>query len=198
MKSFAEAEESFEDPLSIISNMQGLRDGVVLRDSAAGTLEELKAWADNFRWTDELQRRAYREASYHLMGNAEEVHKVLRGLSQADQGALINGALGLVVNMPMVVALKEGILSRGDNLFLSQVRSAVGEDSAWSRYHSMAFGGLAATPGYSPLAMQAIAAFWLYDETVRLADDVLSPEDREVVQRALGIAKESALLPTIL
>lgn len=202
VRSFCETEKALDDPLEAIRYIQGLRDGHILRDSA-DRLARLKKAADEFTWTGELQTRACQRASYELAGCAEEVHKILRGLSIGDQGALFNGALGIILNMPMVVALARGILSGGDNLFNFQVREAVGENSRWSRCLQLASGSFPLSPppgmpNFPPIALQAIAAFWLFDETARVIDDILLAEDRAVIHCALGIARESMLVPSII
>lgn len=202
VRSFAEAERAFHDPVEAIRYVQGLRDGRVLRDTA-NRLCQLKQAAEEFTWTGEMQAKACRRASYELAGCTEEVHKILRGLSTGDQGAMFNGALGIVLNMPMVVALAHGILSGGENLFNFQVREAVGEHCRWSRCLQLASGGLPLSlppgmPNFPPIALQAMAAFWLFDETARVIDDILLADDRAVVQCALGIARESMLIPSII
>lgn len=195
VRTIASAEEAFIDPEQAIARVAGLKNGVVLRDSTDSALQNLKARAETFMWTAELRQRAHRRASYHLMGNAEEVHKILRGFSEKDDAALLNGGWGITLKMPTIIALKKEILSLGDNAFSAQVREAVGIDSRWSRLYAMATGAYPGLPGCSQLALQAIAAFWLYDETAIAINDILLPEHRQVVDKARSIAKSSGLIP---
>ncbi len=202
VRSFGDSAKSMWDPVEAIRYVQGLRDGRVLRDTD-DRLAQLKQAADAFVWDSEMQSDACRRASYELAGCAEEVHKILRGLSTGDQGAMFNGALGIILNMPTVVALARGVLSGGENVFNFQVRESMGEHSRWSRCLQLASGSfpMALPPGmpnFPPIALQAIAAFWLFDETAVVIDDILLAEDREVVQGALGIAKASMLIPSII
>ena len=116
------------------------------------------------------------------MGNAEEVHKVLRGLSECNDLILLNGAWGLAIAMPLVMALKHNILAAGDNHFRSQVCQAVGAASRWTAFHAISIGTSTGPSGQSQLAQQAIGGFWLYEETVRLASDILLPRDTAVIE----------------
>jgi predicted nucleotidyltransferase len=197
IKTLSAARAAFSNPVEAIRTVQGIRDSIVLRDSSRKDLSQLKEAAQEFVWTQELQAAANREASYQLMGNAEEVHKVLRGLSERNDLILLNGAWGLATAMPLVMALKLNILSAGDNLFRSQVCQAVGVDSSWAAFHAVSIGTRAGPSGYSHLAQQAIGGFWLYEETVRLARDVLTPTDAAVIERAQRTARESKLIPPV-
>jgi len=181
-----------------IFTVQGIRDARILRDSETGGLAALKAQAERFTWTPELREQAERAASYELMGNAEEAHKLLQGLATGNDFALLNGAWGIAVAMPRALALERGILSRGDNLFRRQVCEAAGLDSNWTRYHQIAIGAAPGPPGYSPLTGQAIGAFLLYEETTRLLAHLLRPEHAPVVHTAIEIARASGLLPSTL
>jgi predicted nucleotidyltransferase len=134
IKTLDTARAAFTNPVEAIGSIQGLRDSVVLRDSVIEDLSKLKAAAMKFKWTAELKAAANREVSYQLMGNVEEVHKVLGGLSKGDDMVLLNGAWGLAIAMPMVMALKHNILSAGDNLFRTQVCQAVGIESRWTSF----------------------------------------------------------------
>jgi hypothetical protein len=186
---------SLADPIPAIQTVQGLRDSVVLRDSKSLDLTELKVAAKRFQWTPQLKMRAHQEASYQLMGYAEEVGKILRGMSTNDDMALLNGVLGLSLSMPLVIALKQGILSRGENLFRAQVCRTLGTDSRWAVSHAIAIGARPGPAGYSPLQQQAIGAFWLYEETVHLSTEIILPEDAEVIRFVLRTARQSGLLP---
>lgn len=189
MQALTQAEEA-------IFAVGGLRDARILRDNDAGVLADLQAQAQAFTWTTALRREAHRAASYHLMGNVEELQKLLRGLAEADDAALLNGAWGIALAAPKMMALYHGALSRGDNLFPAQVCEVVGPGSGWSQYYAIATGRTAGPVSHSPLVWQAIGAAWLYAETARLLDEILLPEHRAVVETALRIAQESGFIPT--
>ena len=178
-----------------VATVQGLRDAVILRDSEGAELAALTARARDFVWTPELTAEAHRTASYFLMGNAEEVHKVLRGLAETDDLALLNGAWGIALYLPKAVALFQGVLSRGDNLFHAQVCEAVGRTSAWARFHAVATGRAPGPSGNTQLAQQGIGAVWLYEETARLLESAIRPEHRDVIETAIRTVRASGLIP---
>ncbi|MGH2507856.1 MAG: nucleotidyltransferase domain-containing protein [Ktedonobacteraceae bacterium] len=196
VRSLSASQAALSSPVEAISVVQGLREGVILRDSDAGALADLQAAADQFMWTPELTAEANRLASYYLMGNAEEVHKVLRGLLENEDIALLNGTWGLATTMPLVVALRYGILSRGDNLFRAQVCQVVGVDSPWAQYHAIAIGSSPGPSGFSQLSQQAVGAFWLFEETVHQCSGSLLHEDRQVAHLAITTAYASGLIPS--
>ncbi len=195
IKTLSAARAAFSNPVDAIRTIQGLRDSTVLRDSSSKDLTKLKEAAQEFVWTPALQAAANREASYQLMGNAEEVHKVLRGLSERNDLILLNGAWGLAIAMPLVMALTNNILSAGDNLFRSHVCQAIGVESSWTFFHAISIGACPGPSGYSQLAQQAIGGFWLYEETARLSADMLLSHDAAVIEGALRMAHESRLIP---
>ena len=103
-------------------------------------------------------------ASYHLAGNAEEVHKILGALKHDDivsdlkgQGRLLAGLMGLTLALPLVIALKYRILSQSENLFLSQIYDTIGTKSNWFSIYKRCLEG--------QLTARAMAALELYEAT---------------------------------
>ncbi len=199
--------DSFNSPLSAIKVVQGLRDAKILQDHD-GLLAKLQKQAIEFTWSDELKGQALREASSELMGNVEELHKLLKGLKSDDPYTLLNGVWGIGLAMPKVMALVHGVLSRGDNAFYKQVHDAVGADSKWTELHKIVIGAskdetedaspqrdlAGVKPKRIPLIHQAKAAINLFVETAALCDELLLPEDKLVVDKALSIAENSGLM----
>jgi predicted nucleotidyltransferase len=194
VKTLASARDAFSDPAEAVNSIQGLRDCVILRDSANSELSKLKADALQFEWTASLKAAALEEASYLMMGNAEEVHKVLRGFVEDDPSSMLNGAWGLTLTMPMVMALKHNVLSAGDNLFRNQVCEAVGRESNWTKLHGIATGVRPGPLNLSNLAQQGAGAVRLYEETARLLAESLRPADAEVVEGAISTALSCEVL----
>lgn len=193
LRSLSELEELFDSPRQAVTAMQVIRDSRILRDSDE-VLEKIRRKALAFEWTAEFQKKAEREASYELMANTEELHKILKGLSENHELAMLAGAWGIALSMPMVIALKKGILSCGDNNFFRQVRESTGMDSNWTRYHEIACGARSAKIADCRLNQEALAAAHLYLETAGLCDSIIEGDDRIVVETAKQIAKASGLL----
>lgn len=159
----------FENPLEIMEKVQGLKDAQILRDTDENTLKVLQDKAIAFRWTDQLKESALKEAIYILRGNAEEVHKVLGGLEDRNKYSLLQGAWGICLAMPNVLALKYCLFSEGDSKLAEQVILNVGRTSVWSHYYSLATGEVASCrQNVSPLANQSLFAVLLYRETAIL------------------------------
>lgn len=196
VRSLAELKEVMLKPLESVKALQVLKDAKILRDSPAGELSAIRQNAIDFVWSSEFQKSANREASYELAGNAEELHKILKGLSENNEMALIAGAWGIALSMPLVIALRNGVLSLGDNFFFQQVRESLGSSSSWSRCHEIATGSRGGPENYSRLAQQAIGSAWLYEETAKECTDILSSNDREVIHQAIATANNSGLLPS--
>lgn len=191
--SLAGMEEMFDDPCQIVQRLQGLRDAQILRDRDDRILERLKEKAQNFKWTDDLKFRATREAVYILRGNAEEVHKALGGLEDKNKHSMLQGAWGICLAMPQVLALHHGVLSKGDSSLAEQVIDKAGRTSLWSHYYSLATGEVpSCRQSLSPLATQSIYSVLLYKETVRILKGVIdnSFNDKEFFDVVLSKINE--------
>lgn len=170
--SIAEMKEIFDDPCQIVQKLQGLRNAQILRDRDDHILERLREQALNFKWTNDLRARANIEAIYLLRGNAEEVHKALGGLEEKNKHSMLQGAWGICLAMPQVLALHYGVLAEGDNSLVEQVIAKAGRTSLWSHYYSLATGEVASCrQSLSPLATQSIYSVLLYKETVSMLKD---------------------------
>ncbi len=167
-------EEIFDDPCQIVQKLQGLRNAQIMRDRDDLVITRLKEKAKNFKWTDDLKTKANREAIYILRGNAEEVHKTLGGLEEKNKHAMLQGAWGICLAMPQVLALHYGILAEGDSSLAEQVVNKAGRTSLWSHYYSLATGEVpSCKQSLSPLNTQSIFSVLLYSETARILKDVI-------------------------
>jgi len=172
--SLAEMEEVFLDPCQIVQKVQGMRSAHILRDRDDKILKQLQEKALNFKWTDELKDKANKEAVYILRGNAEEVHKALGGLEEKNKHSMMQGAWGICLAMPQVLALHYGVLAEGDSMLVEQVISRAGRTSLWSHYYSLATGEVSSCrQSVSPLATQSVYSVLLYQETMNMLKEVI-------------------------
>jgi predicted nucleotidyltransferase len=183
--------EELSRPEQAIWAVPGLRQGRILLDKR-GELARLKQEADDFRW-EPLQDAADEYASYNLMGNAEEVHKVLGGLSRGDESAMLYGTLGLCLNLPTIVAVQRGLLIETENAFFRKVQQSAGQASAWTRWFRLAVGFDPTPPAVTPAQARAIAGLRLYEETASMLWRVLRPEHTEVVELTLEAIRRAEL-----
>jgi hypothetical protein len=177
-KTFDGLREAMTQPQKALFAVPGIRQVRALLDKT-GDLAQIIEEAKAFRW-ETLQAQADLEAGYHLYGLAEEVHKIMNGLAQADDHLMIYGIYGLVINLTHAVALHRGVMVLSENNYFRQVEQAVGADSAWSHEHRLALGLRVASP-----SMRARAGLRLYRETAALLDSILQPEHRSVVEYTL-------------
>ncbi len=177
-------ERELSHPVSAVMAVPGLRQARVLLDKD-GALAALREQAIAFTW-EPLQPAADRFASYTLMGNAEEVHKVLSGLVRRDESAAMYGTVGMCNMLTQIVVVQRGLLIQTENSWFQQVYDEVGQGSDWTRYHRLANGFEAGPPHLPPFEARAVAGLCLYEETTTLLRDVLRPAHAQVVDTAIA------------
>ena len=181
-------------PETAIWAVPGLRQARILLDPDAA-LAALHREAMAFEWAP-LQDAANAYASYTVMGDAEEVHKILAALARGDESATLYGTLGLVLGLARAVAVQRGLLIQTENAYFRQVQEAVGPGSAWTRYFRLAAGFDASRSAGSaePARERGLAALGLYRETVTLLRPILRPAHHDVIQATLAAIHECAAL----
>ena len=73
-----------------------------------GSMAALQKAAYEFEWSP-LQPAADEFAAEEIMGNAEEVHKILNGLARGHESTVLYATWGLVKNMLEAVAVQKGL-----------------------------------------------------------------------------------------
>jgi len=180
----AAKERELSNPVSAVMAVAGLQQARVLLDKG-GALAALQQKAITFTW-EPLQPAADRFASYTLMGNAEEVHKVLSALVRRDESAAMYGTVGMCNMLTQVVIVQRGLLIQTENSWFQQVYDAAGRDSDWTRHHRLAMGFEAGPTHLPPFEARAIASLHLYEETARLLCYILQPTHAQVVDTAIA------------
>ena len=170
--------DKLQRPEGAVSAVPGLRQMRILVDKT-GEIEALKTAAQCFEWSS-LQASAHEYASHELLGYAEEVHKIMNGLRQAEEYLLIYALHGLAVGLTQAVAVYKGILSESENTYWRQVQRAVGDHSAWTQQHRIVLGLLIASP-----RARAEAGLRFYRETAALLDAIILPQHRATIDATL-------------
>jgi hypothetical protein len=147
----------------------------------------LQEAAQEFNWST-LQPLANEFAAEAIMGNAEEVHKILNGLARAHESTVLYASWGLVKNMLETVAVQRGILIISENRYFDLIQDSVGRDSKWTRAFRTAWGLDPNRSGYQP---RGAAALTLYRLSAELFDGVIPDKHREVVNRTLQLIQEA-------
>ena len=167
----------------VAPGLQGMR---VLLDKD-GSLAALQNVAQHFDFSL-LQRDADVYAAEQIMGNAEEVHKILNGLARSHESTVLYATWGLVKNILEAVAVQRGILIVSENRYFDLIQESVGRDTKWTRAFRTAWG---LDPHASQYQSRGAAALTLYRLTAAMFDGLIPERHREVVSHTLRLIKEA-------
>lgn len=181
-----EERSALTNPRRAIWAVPGLRGMRVLLDKD-GSMAALQHAAQEFNWST-LQSLADEFAAEEIMGNAEEVHKILSGLAHEQESTVLYASWGLVKNMLETVAVQRGILIVSENRYFDLIQESVGRDSEWTRAFRTAWGLGPSGSGYQ---QRGAAALTLYRLSAALFDELIPNKHREVVNRTLQLIQEA-------
>lgn len=177
-------EKSFTDASLVTKNILGLKQVKILYDPN-DILFLLKQRAQNFQWTEKMQKNANEIAEKQLTGWIEEVYKALQGLISHDIGRMLNGLYGLTYGLFNVVIIQKGILLDGDNSFYRKVTEYFGLNSRFTKLSEIAFG----IKDTKNLEERVIAGLLLFDEVTDQINDILTNK-QDVIHVKKCIKKE--------
>lgn len=177
---------ALSDPRRAIWAVPGLRGMRILLDKD-GSLAALQKIAQQFDWSP-LQPAADEFAAEMVMGNAEEVHKILNGLARGHESTVLYATWGLVKNMLEAVAVQRGILIASENRYFDLIQDAVGRDSKWTSAFRTAWGLDSSSSQYQT---RGAAALVLYRLSAAMFDSLICDQHREVIYRTLQLIKEA-------
>ena len=174
------------NPRRAIWAVPGLRGMKILLDKN-GSMSTLQQAAQEFNWST-LQPLADEFAAEEMMGNAEEVHKILSGLAREHESTVLYASWGLVKNMLETVAVQRGIMIISENRYFDLIQDSVGRDSEWTRVFRTAWGLDPNGSGYQP---RGAASLTLYRLSAELFRGLVPDKHREVVNRTLQLIQEA-------
>lgn len=174
------------DPRRAIWAVPGLRGMKIVIDKD-DSLTALQNAALKFDWLP-LQPAADEFAAEQIMGNAEEVHKILNGLARGHESTVLYASWGLVKNMLEAVAVQRGILIISENRYFDLIQDSVGRDSEWTRAFRSAWG---LDPGGSQYLERGVAALSLYRLSAAMFNDLIPEKHRKVVSKTLQLIEEA-------
>jgi hypothetical protein len=174
------------NPRRAIWAVPGLRGMKILLDKA-GSMSALQGAAQDFDWSS-LQSAANEFAAQEVMGNAEEVHKILNGLARGRESMVLYAVWGLVANMLEGVAVQRGLMIISENRYFDLIQDSVGRDSKWTRAFRTAWG---LDPNASQYQSRGAGALTLYRLTAAMFDELIPEKHREVVSNTLRLIKEA-------
>lgn len=178
--------EALTNPRRAIWAVPGLQGMKIVLDRE-GSLAELQKMAQKFDWSA-LQSAADEFAAEEVMGNAEEVHKILNGLARGHESTVLYATWGLVKNMLEAVAVQRGIMIVSENRYFDLIQASVGSDTKWVSAFRTAWG---LDPVSSQYQSRGVAALRLYRLTAAMFDGLIPEKHREVVKQTLKRIKEA-------
>ena len=152
-----------------------------------GSLTELQKMAQKFDFSL-LQPLADEFAAEEVMGCAEEVHKILSGLTRGHESTVLYATWGLVKCMLEAVAVQRGILIVSENRYFDLIQESVGRDTKWVSVFRTAWGLDSTSSQYQS---RGAAALTLYRLTAAMFDGLIPEKHREVVKYTLRLIKEA-------
>jgi predicted nucleotidyltransferase len=184
-----EERAALTNPRRAIWAVPGLRGMRILLDKN-GSMAALQKAAQDFDWSP-LQPAADEFAAEQIMGNAEEVHKILNGLARGHESTVLYATWGLVKNMLEAVAVQRGILIVSENRYFDLLQESVGRDSKWTSAFRTAWGLDHASSQYQT---RGAAALRLYRLSAAMFQALIPEKHRAVVDRTLQIIKDAGYL----
>ncbi|HSL45811.1 MAG TPA: nucleotidyltransferase domain-containing protein [Anaerolineales bacterium] len=179
-------DDALNDPRRAIWAVPGLRGMKIVLDKD-GSLSALQRATQEFDWTP-LQILANEFAAQEIMGNAEEVHKILNGLEREHESTVLYATWGLVKNMLEAVAVQRGIMIISENRYFDLIQDSVGRDSEWTRAFRTAWG---LDSGASQYETRGVAALALYRLSAAMFNELIPQRHRDVVNRTLHLIEEA-------
>jgi predicted nucleotidyltransferase len=176
---------ALSDPRRAIWAVPGLRGMKILLDKD-GSLAELQKAARDFEWPP-LQPAADEFAAEEVMGNAEEVHKIINGLARGQESTVLYATWGLVKNMLEAVSVQRGILIISENRYFDLIQESVGRDSKWTNAFRTAWG---LDPASSQYQTRGAAALRLYRLSAAMFDALIPEKHRAIVDHTLQLIKD--------
>jgi hypothetical protein len=181
-----EERSALQDPRRAIWAVPGLRGMRILLDRD-GIVAELQKAAREFDWTP-LQPAADEFAAEEIMGNAEEVHKILNGLARGHESTVLYASWGLVKNMLEAAAVQRGIMIASENRYFDLIQDSLGRDSEWTQAFRRAWG---LEEGASSYRSRGEGALRLYRLSAGMFEGLIPEKHREVVSRTLQLIQEA-------
>ena len=170
-------------PARAVWAVPALRDMRILLDQDR-QLAALKQEAETFEWSA-LRSEAEASERQRLVASAEYLHKIRAAIEGRDDGAALHAAGALIGRCTRAIVTARGVLIRTENEYYRKAQEAAGPE--WAKRHRHCFGLAWDGPVALDAFAQALAAANLYAETVRVLDDILDAEAREITARAIAL-----------
>lgn len=176
---------SLTQPEKAIWAVPGLKQMAVLLDDS-GRLSALKQAAQNFNWQN-LQSAADEYAIEQVMGCAEEVHKIIDGLSKDDESKVLYAVWGLFKGLVDAAVIQRGLMMESENRYFDIIQESVGHSHEWTRAFRLALGADVGDMNLPVYRTRGQAALALYKHTAQLFQNIILEKHREVIENTLQL-----------
>ena len=171
----------FNQPQSAIYALPMWRDAHILLDPT-GAIQSRQQYALDFDW-QQIQEIANTRASFVLYKKSEEVITLLRML-ETDNLWGAEALRGFLLNwFATAVAMHYGILIRSEKTLYPDIIDRLGHTNPWSQ---------TATQVVKSSALSSVIVR-LFQETVKLLEDIIQPEHRSLIEFALNKIDKASL-----
>ena len=150
-------------------------------------LMDLQQKAQKFDWSL-LQADADEFAAEQVMHCAEEIHKILSGLTRGHESTVLYATWGLVSNILEALAVQRGIMIVSENRYFDLIQESVGRDTKWVSAFRTAWGLDSTSSQYQS---RGAGALTLYRLTAVMFDGLIPEKHRDVVKNTLRLIKEA-------
>lgn len=174
------AYSELRDPAKAVWAVAALRDMRIVSDPN-GRLAALQEAARTFEWGS-VEAEAHRRERDRLVETIEYLHKIRAGIERHDASAVLHAERALVERCTRAVIVARGVLVRTENEWFRRAQEAAGPH--WAELHERSF-GLHGGDAFE----RGRAACQLFDETVRLLDDILDDDARHMIGRAQTLTR---------
>lgn len=177
--------DSLTKPEKAIWAVSGLQEMQILLDET-GQLAGLRQAAFDFHWED-LQNAANNYAVEELMGCAEEVHKIIGGLSTNEESKVLYAVWGLFKGLANAMVVQRGMIMESENRYFDIIQENIGRTHEWTRAFRLALGADVGDVNIPIYRTRGEAALELYTHTAHLFKNIISEKHREVIENTLQL-----------
>lgn len=186
-----EVENWFVDPELATELIGGLKTLIPLWDPK-NYLGKLKVRASEFKWNNNLQKKANEFARKEIILLGEEVNKGIQGMISEDDGRMLNCIYGLSLGLTKVLRVHKGILLNSDNDSYYEIMTMYENEPETLQMIKRLFGILDGS-----LKNKVISGLLLYEKIVNELNYLFIDENEEIIKYLLSnissVKKQTAL-----
>lgn len=188
-KSLAERDAEMQTAAGALTLVPIWRQCQILHDTD-GEMAKRKKAAEAFHWDARMQEQANASFSAGLYHLAEISHNILSGLNRDDWSPLSIVSSEMADQLGYMTLIQRGIFINSHNHFYHSVQSAVGSESIWWRFFTVAVGLRLPTGWFTLPQIRGMAALRLYRLTVRENKHLIEERHRAVIETAVRIIEK--------